>query len=517
MGKGVTRRITYSIRMREFIAVFIILSLVGLKAAGFEKFRASWKWIGLFSIFVFLSLAVHRFLQRLYRDIPAVLYGAAFLDVVGVCGTVALVRYPGNPYVTLFPLAAATWAVLAPGNYVHFVNVLSAGFWFSWKMGMEKVAFFHAFLEGTVILAVMYAVSVGLGQVVRALEKKRKEVVELNKKLSAEKRELKDYADEVLSFTSEVEFKKEMSERARKRYEILFALSKRLRDTDGENIEWITSIFMKTLLEHCESFYMATSWRLRNKISVKEMGKKPEDEHLRSSISRALAGAEEVPLPPEVAIARHTLGDKDHVAIAVLFASPYFADYYSDVVDESCRILAVEIMRLKYTDALKRLTITDDLTGLYNHRYFHQRLEEEKDRCIRMNVPLSLIMLDFDQFKAINDQYGHLFGDRVLKESAARLKTSCRRTDIICRYGGEEFTVILPGTSLEGAVQVAEKIRQAFEKPLEQLTPSVKVTVSLGVSALRAGETSTSELVARADTALLTAKRNGRNRVEVYG
>lgn len=162
---------------------------------------------------------------------------------------------------------------------------------------------------------------------------------------------------------------------------------------------------------------------------------------------------------------------------------------------------------------LERLAITDGLTGIYNHRYFRERLEEELMRSLRYNLPLSCALFDIDDFKKCNDLYGHLFGDAVLKEIATRMLQTVRRTDIVARYGGEEFIVIMPQTPLEGAYAQAERIRKIIEeKPFTYMGKSIKITISGGVAEVIQNETlSVEDLLRIADQCLYKAKRAGKN------
>jgi diguanylate cyclase (GGDEF)-like protein len=165
------------------------------------------------------------------------------------------------------------------------------------------------------------------------------------------------------------------------------------------------------------------------------------------------------------------------------------------------------------------LARTDGLTGLYNHRVFEERLEQEISRRSRTRKPLALIMIDVDHFKRFNDTYGHQEGDTVLKELAEILNGQCRHTtiDACFRYGGEEFVVILPEEELSHATSVAERIRRAVEEhpfSIKREHRNTTVTISLGVAVAAPDEQVTGpELLKRSDDALYTAKRNGRNRV----
>ena len=164
---------------------------------------------------------------------------------------------------------------------------------------------------------------------------------------------------------------------------------------------------------------------------------------------------------------------------------------------------------------LTRLSTTDVLTDLPNRRSFLSSAEREFSRAQRHNLPLSLLMLDVDHFKRINDRHGHPAGDEVLATIAERIRHSLRKEDLPARLGGEEFAVLLPDTDLVRAQALAERIRQAIAAPAIALTGSqtLEVTVSVGVACWRPQDESFSALYSRADRALYLAKENGRNRI----
>jgi diguanylate cyclase (GGDEF)-like protein len=170
------------------------------------------------------------------------------------------------------------------------------------------------------------------------------------------------------------------------------------------------------------------------------------------------------------------------------------------------------------TEALERLAITDELTGARNRRYVRERLDQECERAARYRIPLSCIMLDVDDFKVVNDSWGHAAGDGVLKELCRRIYRHIRKVDLLARYGGEEFVVLLPQTGMSGAMLEAERIRKALANaPFEQLPPGMRVTASLGVAlfdpkTMEGGE----DLLKAADTALYRAKSLGKNRCEAF-
>jgi diguanylate cyclase (GGDEF)-like protein len=168
----------------------------------------------------------------------------------------------------------------------------------------------------------------------------------------------------------------------------------------------------------------------------------------------------------------------------------------------------------KALEEVQRLAITDSLTGLYNRRHFFELAEHELQRARRYRRSLSAIMLDIDHFKQVNDTYGHAVGDHVLKEVADSCRQAMRKEDVLGRYGGEEFVIMMPESNLVATCQVAERLRQSIaQKTIDTEVGPVMVTVSLGVITLD-DECSTLEtLLAGADQALYWAKRSGRNRV----
>ncbi len=164
--------------------------------------------------------------------------------------------------------------------------------------------------------------------------------------------------------------------------------------------------------------------------------------------------------------------------------------------------------------SLMELSIMDELTGIYNRRYFDKRLLEEISKAERNDQPLSLAILDIDHFKKFNDTYGHLVGDLVLSRLGRFLQSSLRMSDIVCRYGGEEFAIIMPSTNLEDAFYVLERLRRAISRiKINVSSGELSVTVSIGVSAYPVDANSAVDLVEVADKRLYMAKELGRNRV----
>jgi diguanylate cyclase (GGDEF)-like protein len=165
---------------------------------------------------------------------------------------------------------------------------------------------------------------------------------------------------------------------------------------------------------------------------------------------------------------------------------------------------------------IETMAIVDELTGMFNRRHLLVRFNQEFGRARRLNKALACVMIDIDHFKGINDKYGHLAGDQLLKETAGLITGSIRTYDIAGRYGGEEFFVIFPDTSFEQARNLAERIRQVIGETLciqAGIPVSGPVTVSIGVASLSAADRSVNDLLLRADKGLYKAKGEGRNRV----
>ena len=166
---------------------------------------------------------------------------------------------------------------------------------------------------------------------------------------------------------------------------------------------------------------------------------------------------------------------------------------------------------------LREQAMHDPLTGLFNRRYLEETLERELARAARLQQPVSLIMGDLDYFKTVNDRYGHLAGDEVLRVFGKLLQHNARDSDIFCRYGGEEFLLVLPGLSIENAGERAEQLRAILASLPIGVGPTViQVTASFGVAAYPQHGCSANQLIAAADEALYAAKENGRNQVKTY-
>jgi diguanylate cyclase (GGDEF)-like protein len=181
--------------------------------------------------------------------------------------------------------------------------------------------------------------------------------------------------------------------------------------------------------------------------------------------------------------------------------------------------LALAVANMNLRETLRVQSICDPLTGWYNRRYMEETLQREIRRAVRNESPLALIMLDVDNFKEFNDTFGHEAGDVALQDLCQMLKTHVRSEDVACRYGGDEFVLILPDTSAEVAAQRAEEMRIAVGQVETQnhghsLRP---MTLSFGIATFPANGRTPQELLRASDAALFRAKSEGRNRVQLHG
>ncbi len=183
--------------------------------------------------------------------------------------------------------------------------------------------------------------------------------------------------------------------------------------------------------------------------------------------------------------------------------------------NEQLSLRVAEVERLQAE--LREQALRDPLTGLYNRRYLSETMEREIERARRENEPLSVMVSDIDHFKRINDTYGHTIGDRFLMEIARLMKRHTRASDIVCRYGGEEFLLVLPGTDMDCAERRAEELRQmCAEITIPQDGQDLRVTLSFGVATFPMHGQAGEEIIIKADTALYQSKNMGRNRVTVW-
>jgi diguanylate cyclase (GGDEF)-like protein len=208
-------------------------------------------------------------------------------------------------------------------------------------------------------------------------------------------------------------------------------------------------------------------------------------------------------------------GEKVGVLTATAGRAEAFAAHHVELLRFVARTIALDVQNIR----LHRVAVTDVLTGAFNREFLGQRLPLEIDRAATADQPLSIAMLDVDHFKAVNDRYGHDVGDEVLAEVAVRLRAAIRGDDLLVRFGGEEFLVVLPRADAQRAWEVAERMRTRLAASRFEVGPtSLDIAASVGIAQLRVEggrAESAQELIRRADAALYSAKARGRNRVEV--
>jgi len=192
-----------------------------------------------------------------------------------------------------------------------------------------------------------------------------------------------------------------------------------------------------------------------------------------------------------------------------------------------CGISSMAITNAELFNKTQELAITDGLTGLYVHKYFKERFEEEFLLAKSHNLPLSLVLIDIDHFKKVNDVYGHSAGDKILVQLSGILKKRARETDIVVRYGGEEFAILMVQTSVDGAAYLAEEVRRTVQTEMFMIPADaqegvlqkylrLRITISLGVSGINNSMGSIADFINASDRALYDAKNGGRNRVETW-
>jgi diguanylate cyclase (GGDEF)-like protein len=189
-----------------------------------------------------------------------------------------------------------------------------------------------------------------------------------------------------------------------------------------------------------------------------------------------------------------------------------FRDGDQQSLESVADICATAIQNAHYVERVKQLAYLDGLTGIFNRRFFELRIIEEIERARRYGSGMAVIMADIDQFKRLNDEFGHLLGDEVLRQVSSLFHQQLRKMDVVCRYGGEEFAILLAQVNAEEALGVAEKLKKAVAGWQFPGVPRT-ITISAGTAVLPEHGATRDDLVRAADTALYSAKQSGRNRV----
>ncbi|MCL4557411.1 MAG: sensor domain-containing diguanylate cyclase [Deltaproteobacteria bacterium] len=208
----------------------------------------------------------------------------------------------------------------------------------------------------------------------------------------------------------------------------------------------------------------------------------------------------------------------EEIGAIVLYMDTMLNERISIITDTLINQIAISLYNSILFNKLQRLAITDGLTGLHNHRHFQEHIENEIKEALRYKRSLTMLMMDIDRFKAINDTFGHPQGDVILKKISEIILQTIRDVDYAARYGGEEFCISLPNTDIKGAYRIAERLRKSIESLyVDSNGRGIRFTISIGISGVPEDAGSKDELISHADEALYFSKENGRNRTAVYG
>ncbi len=414
-------------------------------------------------------------------------------------------------YFLVVPFASYV-AGLIPGL---ILAVFSSIFYLSFNLkSLNRLSATHILWE----FMALWALAVGVGIVVKEMKLSRSKLLRM--------------FDILNQRTSELEKSQAQIETI---YETSRSLGERLNL--NEVVEEILNIVQKILGYHFFSIFILREKDILSLLGEIKEGEKinytePEEKRL-TGLMRQIVGSGKPLRIFDVAkdsnIQPHPEGIRSFMAvpmisrgkvIGVMDASSTRIGAFLDQDEKIFSILAgsaaLAVENALLHQKTQELTIVDELTGLFNFRYFNNKLRAEKRRAERYHLPLSLIMIDIDWFKRCNDTYGHLFGNRVLQALAQIIKESVRDVDVVCRYGGEEFAVILPQTKKADAQMIGERIRRRVESTnltRDDTGSKVKITVSLGVASYPENGRTTKELIEKVDQALYLAKGKGKNLV----
>jgi diguanylate cyclase (GGDEF)-like protein len=274
-----------------------------------------------------------------------------------------------------------------------------------------------------------------------------------------------------------------------------------------------------SLSERCESvveLYEITKYVTRSleEGAVFEIFKEKLSQYLKIEDLQLVKGNIDYNLYRDSIVIPFDIGIKQEYFLAAKGVLPADQEKYHILAQQ----FLLGLRRAAYYSKIQDLAIHDTLTGVLTRRYFMERLDEEIKRSDKFKLQFSFLMIDIDHFKDCNDRYGHLVGDVILKEVAQVIKDNSRQVDIVGRYGGEEFSIILTETPKEGALNASERILKNVEdKKIKAYDEMLNLTISIGVAAFPDDGKTKQELIDKADWSLYRAKQTGRNRICIYG
>ncbi len=273
-------------------------------------------------------------------------------------------------------------------------------------------------------------------------------------------------------------------------------------------------IFKDDELQYVSSYGIDHADRLQHHPLLKAVVDTLKPQHISLPVDLTVDAAL-VHFTPKEVYAEPVLFQGALVGILVLASNQKLDETQKAILHTMLNGLGLALRNALTHEEIQRIAALDSLTGIYNRRFGMERLHEEYTRVIRQDLPLSLLMMDIDHFKSINDTYGHRAGDRALKLVVKVMKSVMREGDILCRYGGEEFMAILPGADCDNAQEVAERIRRRIsDTHLEHGDQIIPITISIGMASWPEHQVENEQqLIERADQTLYMAKESGRNRV----
>lgn len=473
-----------------------LLLLITYALLGSELTHSAVFVVGSIAYAAWSAVWVVRALSRPSGDVVGMLTATAFIDGITLALLVAATCMYRDPFLAWFVAEAALFGILlrrrralALGGLLALAYLLGHALS---GMTMRPLDYLFIVVNVGALVAVSAAVSVVLGgQEERRVEveSQRAEVLVLNERLERSVAELRAVTEitELIHSTLEVE-----------------SVGPTLLD-----------ILEKVVNIPSGSLYVIDKEKQETIFSTSSLG---ANTATRTYSGLELAGAMPVG-SPDGALSCVELVDHNQTVVVFCTEAAAVENLSHDdrlVLQAVASELVVAVENSRLYRLTKRLAITDELTDLYNYRFLQQRLDDEIGRADRYNKRLSLLMLDLDDFKRINDTHGHLVGDRVLSEVGQVLKSTVREVDIVARYGGEEFTIILPETDASGAFIVAEKIREAISLhrfPDSEGGHSIHITVSIGLSSYPTHAVDKESLLRSADDAVYHAKGTGKDRV----